>query len=686
MFLKSILTLSICLCIATGFAQVKTSDSLKRLNEVTVKGYYNRQPLLRAVSAVSLIDSSLIDNQHTTSFVGIANTGAGVRMEERSPGSYRFSIRGSLLRSPFGIRNIKFYIDDFPLTDAGGNTYLNLLDVKSISSMEIYKGPEASIYGANTGGAVLLNTSKFKTNSIELGLTAGSFGLVKQNASITQAYKNYRFNLTQGYQKSDGYRQNSALNRKFIQNTHQWDYSAKGQLNALLLVSDLSYETPGGLTAEQLAQNPKLARPATPTLPGAITQQAAIFNQTIFGGLSNSYAFSKQLQHVIALFGSYTDFKNPFITNYEKRKENTIGLRTFLDYSITQTFLNWNTQLGVESVSTHNTINNFANQSGTATTLQAKDDLTADQTFAFIRMNFDVNQRLLVEIGSSLNFYQYRYQSYFPTAVAERQKKFANQLMPKIAISYLINRILSARATASKGYSPPTLAEVRSSDNLINVDLQAEYGWNYEMGLRLQTKDNRMYTNVNVFSYQLRDAIVRRLNQNDTEYFINAGRTQQQGLEIEVAGWVIPLQTQKLISGLHLRSSYTYSKFRFEEFANGNLDYSGNRLTGVPEHCIVSSAELTFPKHIFLFMQHNYTAAIPLNDANTVTAKSYHLSDVKGGIRDLVVRKVNFDLFAGVNNLFNKKYSLGNDLNAANGRYFNPAATINGYLGIQVKL
>ena len=33
----------------------------------------------------------------------------GVRMEERTPGSYRLSIRGSLLRSPFGIRNVKVY-------------------------------------------------------------------------------------------------------------------------------------------------------------------------------------------------------------------------------------------------------------------------------------------------------------------------------------------------------------------------------------------------------------------------------------------------------------------------------------------------------------------------------------------------------------------------------------------------
>lgn len=677
--MKSFLTLLFCFVSSLSFAQVKPTDSIKKLNEITVRGYYNRWPILRSVSAVSILDSPQINNQNNASLVGLANTAAGVRMEERSPGSYRFSIRGSLLRSPFGIRNLKIYVDDFPLTDAGGNTYLNLMDVKGMSRIEIYKGPDASTYGANTGGAVLISSPLLNVNSVELGASMGSYGLFKQQASVTHSFKNYHFNLTQGVQKSDGYRENSGLKRNFIQTSHLWDYSAKGQVKALLLLSDLSYETPGGLTAAQFAQNPRTARPATPTLPGATAQQAAIYNKTAFGGLSHNYAFNQQLKHVVALFGSYTDFKNSFITNYERRYENTLGLRTFVEYNVSKSNLNWNAQLGIESASTESKINNFNNVGGNATSMQAKDNLTASQTFAFLRLNFDIHQRFLVELGSSLNFYSYQYQSYFPTVVAQKRKRFADQLMPKLAVSYLISPLLSARATASKGYSPPTLAEVRSSDNLINVDLQPEYGWNYELGLRLKTPSNRLYANVNAFTYQLKDAIVRRLNQNDTEYFINAGGTKQQGIEVEGMGWLIPQHLQ-------LRSSYTYSKFRFQDFANGNTTFTGNKLTGVPEHGFVGSAEFTFKKNTFLFAQHSYTSSIPLNDGNTVFAKSYHLTEVKGGLRNVRIGRTRAEIFSGVNNLFNKNYSLGNDLNAVNGRYFNAAAAINFYFGFSVKL
>jgi len=177
--LKQTLLALALLITSAAYAQ---TDTIK-LNPITIKGYYQTQPLLRAVAAVSLIDSAQFKNQPSHSLVSLVNTAPGVRMEERSPGSYRLSLRGSLLRSPFGIRNVKIYIDDFPLTDAGGNTYLNSLDMAGIESLEIFKGPEASIFGANTGGAVLISTNLKPINQLNLTSTAGSYGLFHQTAA-----------------------------------------------------------------------------------------------------------------------------------------------------------------------------------------------------------------------------------------------------------------------------------------------------------------------------------------------------------------------------------------------------------------------------------------------------------------------------------------------------------------------
>jgi iron complex outermembrane receptor protein len=683
---KTLKQLLIAFLLLFSFSANAQTDTVKKLNEVTVKGYYNAQPLLRSIASVSILDSNQINDQSNSALVGLINTAPGVRMEERSPGSYRLSLRGSLLRSPFGIRNVKIYIDDFPLTDAGGNTYLNSLDVAAVGSLEIYKGPEASIFGANTGGAVLINSSLKKADGLDFSTTIGSYGLFHQTASLNQVVKNYSFNFTGGYQRSDGYRENSELKRRYIQTSQSWDYSVKGKFKAFVFYSDLDYQTPGGLTAAQLAVNPKAARPATPTLPSAITQKAAIYNKTFFAGLSNNYSFNQHLRHIIALFTSRTDFKNPFITNYEKRKESTIGFRTFLEYTTVSNNIKYNIQGGLESSRTKSDIKNYGNAQGMATNLTASDDLKAHQDFGFLRLNLDIKQKLLVELGSSLNFFGYDYQSHSPIAIAEKQRSFKTRLMPKLATSYLIDSNLTIRASVSKGYSPPTLAEVRSSDNVINNDLQAEAGWNYETGLRYQTRNKRFFADGTLFYFHLKDAIVRRLNTNDVEYFINAGGTKQLGTEFQMILWVIKSSATQFLNGLLVSNSFTYSHFKFDNFKNAGLDYSGNKLTGVPKNTIISSLEFNFKKEIYLFAQHNYTSAIPLNDANTVFAKKHHLADLKTGIRNLNIGKTVLDISFGVNNLFNQDYSLGNDLNAANNRYFNPAMKRNYYTSVGISI
>src|SRR5690554_2698057 len=128
------------LCIPTINAQVQPSDSSRVLKEVVIKAHLSEQPLARLTTSVGLVDSALLTHNLGTTLLPALNSIPGLRMEERSPGSYRLSIRGSLLRSPFGVRNVKVYFDEMPLTDAGGNTYLNSIDAGSMSSINILKG------------------------------------------------------------------------------------------------------------------------------------------------------------------------------------------------------------------------------------------------------------------------------------------------------------------------------------------------------------------------------------------------------------------------------------------------------------------------------------------------------------------------------------------------------------------
>ena len=136
------------------------SASDSALQEVVVNAFLSHQHWKAVPAAVAIITSKEINRYSNTSLVSVLNTIPGLRMEERSPASYRLSVRGSLLRSPFGVRNVKVYWNEIPLTDAGGNTYLNLVDINQLTGAEIIKGPAASMYGAGTGGALLLRSSR----------------------------------------------------------------------------------------------------------------------------------------------------------------------------------------------------------------------------------------------------------------------------------------------------------------------------------------------------------------------------------------------------------------------------------------------------------------------------------------------------------------------------------------------
>jgi iron complex outermembrane receptor protein len=674
----------VCFIAISSYAQSIT-DTVQKLNEVEINAYFETQPLMQSPASINVVDSKKISEWSDHSLVPALNSVPGVRMEERSPGSYRLSIRGSLLRSPFGVRNVKMYLGDFPLTDAGGNTYINILDPGIINRIEILKGPEASIFGANSGGVILIDPIVGKSDSsfVSTGISAGSYGTFHQKVMAQQSFKNYRINISQGFQRSDGYRENSTSKRHYIQLFQQWNYIPKGQLKAIVLFSDLTYRTPGGLTLPQFESNPRAARYPTTMLPGAISQQAGIFNQTTFVGLSHDFYFTPRFKHHIALFGSHTNFENPFITNYEVRKENSGGVRTYIEHSNRSTaaiILKW--QTGLEAQRTVSKIDNFDNNGGNKGSVQASDDLIATQHFYFTRLSTIISKRLTIETALSLNYYQYRYRSELQSPLPSYNEKIFNpQLMPRVALAYFPNSYFSWRASVSRGYSPPTIAEVRPSDNLVYVNLQPEKGWNYETGIRLQNKRKSLFIDAVVFYYQLESAIVRRTTDSGTEYFVNAGGTKQTGIETQLSVWIIEPRNYSVVRGLQLWDSYTHYHFLFSNYQDATTDYSENRLTGVPSNVNVCGATLTLPSGFYLFGQYNYTAQIPLNDLNSVYAKEYHLVQLKGGWKTRI-KKVSLELFAGADNLLNQSYSLGNDLNAIGGRYYNPAPLRNYFGGL----
>lgn len=683
-----ILTFILSFCTLSSSAQVYSGDSTQTLKAVSVRAYLQEQPLFRLTTSVGHIDSLQLNRHDQTSLLPSLNTVPGVRMEERSPGSFRLSIRGSLLRSPFGVRNVKVYYDEIPLTDAVGNTYLNLIDAASISEINVLKGPDGSLFGANSGGVVLLSpygSGKHK-DEVKTSVTAGSYGLFQEQVDIRyQPDDRYRFSFNHAYVSADGYRENSAMSRHFLQTVHRYNYIPTNEIRLLGFYSNMHYLTPGGLNKEQYDEDPTSARKAAGSNPGAAEQKAGIYNKTLFGGIVHDAKISNRLSHVLSVFGTYTDFENPFITNYEFRIEKNYGFRTYFNFQNKQNQdLSWILSAGMEWQKNHASIKNYDNNGGVQGDEQSGDAFRSGQYFYFARFTADWKKRLYVELANSLNYYHYSFKGLYPQAEADFSEiDFQREWMPRLALSYILNQEISLRASAGRGYSPPTTAEVRPSDRIINTDLVAETGWNYETGLRWFNE--WVQADAGIFYYKMEDGLVRQSRENGAEYFLNAGSVKQRGLELSVHSTLWEADQQRFLNAIQLGSNLTLSKFNFGDYVNDGDDYSGNKLTGVPSTIVVNTLYAGLPKNLSLNIQHTYTSTIPLNDTNDVFADSFNLLQAKIDYTTKI-NKVRLNLFFSADNILNEKYSLGNDINAYGGRYFNASPLVNFSFGAKIKI
>jgi iron complex outermembrane receptor protein len=103
----------------------------------------------------------------------------------------------------------------------------------------------------------------------------------------------------------------------------------------------------------------------------------------------------------------------------------------------------------------------------------------------------------------------------------------------------------------------------------------------------------------------------------------------------------------------------------------------------VANNTFTGGVDLNSRPGIFLHLTYYYCDKMPLDDANTSYAGAYQLVGGRIGY-STAIQKLYLTVFTGVNNALNAKYSLGDDINAAAGRYYNAAATANYFIGFSV--
>jgi iron complex outermembrane receptor protein len=651
----------------------------KLLQEVVVQAYEQNRRLSDVPAAVGVITTAEWNRYNKMSIVSAMNSIPGVRMEERSPGSYRISFRGSTLRSPFGVRNVKVYLNGIPFTDPGGNTYMTQLAPFDMYSLELIKGPAGSLYGAATGGALLI---KSRPASWLPGFTAdysyGSFNSNNVNAQVRLGNENGGNIVNYSHQTSNGYRDHTNLRRDIVTWESMLKNNDRQTLSTYAFYGDLYYQTPGALTLKEYNANPRQSRPTVGATPSADQAQAAIYQKTFMAAISNTYRFNAAFQNTTNFYGAYTNYTNPTFRNYEFRSEPHFGGRTIFNYTTDPLHLSF----GAEAQKGFFQTQDYGNNNGSPDTLQTNDNINTWTYTIFAQADVFFGNGWQASAGVSYNESFIGIKRISVPGSMPRNKTFGNEFAPRVAISKKINADLLLYASISKGFSPPTVSEVLPSTGSINTDLQPENGVSYEAGLKSSFFNQRLYVEVIGFYFGLNQAIVVRKDSSNADYYTNAGSTTQKGIESQLSYQLLP-SSLGLINSTRLWASYTLDHFTYGDFKKDTTNFDGKHLPGVANNTFTAGVDLNSRPGIFLHITYYYSDKMPLDDANSAYAGSYQLVGGRIGYATRV-KNLNLTVYSGVDNAFNAKYSLGNDINAAAGRYYNAAPTANYYVGLSI--
>lgn len=667
-----------------------TPDTLQsKLNEVVVVGYETSKNILATAASISVIPLSEITHMDHRTLLDGLNTVAGVQMEERAAGSYRISIRGSSLRSPFGIRNVKVYWNGLPFTEPSGVTFLNLLDVSNMQSVEVLKGPAGSLYGAGNGGVLHIDsTVPIMNDQLKASTSVGSFGALAYQLGYHQHFEHGRFSWKYAHQQSEGYREQNHLNRQVMEITGEVEYQPSRTLAINLLYSDLDYGIPGGLTAEQFSENPTQARPGTPFTLGSIEAQAGVNHKMVFTGITHQVHFNTQLSNISSVFGNFSDFNNPFNLDYKIESRKSGGVRSLLLFNTQKENTTIEMNAGLEYQASNYASRNYTNNYGHIGSLNFDDELNVQTTTYFASAELEFPANWIVNTGLSYNTVQYHIQRLATFLEGDftgtTSIHFSPQLVPRFSIAKRITSAITIYTGVGYGFSPPTLEEVRTNEGSINLDLQPEQGTNLETGIRGYTLKGRFSFDASVFYYSLNNSIVQQQSERGTTLFENSGSTSQLGLELNTHVILYDSPTHFLKQATW-RTAYTFHRFRFDTYRTSNGDFSGNELTGVAPNVVYTSISAQTKASFYANVAYTFNDRIPLTDDNSVYSEAYHLLKAKLGWGHTILDRFEIDASLMADNLLNQTYSRGYDLNAFGGRYYQPAPGRNWMLSFSIR-
>ncbi|MBR9988839.1 MAG: TonB-dependent receptor, partial [Gemmatimonadetes bacterium] len=209
-----------------------------------------------------------------------------------------------------------------------------------------------------------------------------------------------------------------------------------------------------------------------------------------------------------------------------------------------------------------------------------------------------------------------------------------------------------------------------------NTGLEPQRLISTEIGVRGSVAQRVRYEAA-LYTMNVRDGLVQFQvpEAEGRSFFRNAGRTRHRGVELAAATSLTP--------DIALSSAYTLTDVRFRDDGSPDTQFEDNRVPGITPHRIFAAATWS-PGSARIIAELTHNSSQPADDANTSESPGYTLLDLRART-SLALRSFDVAPFVALNNAFDRKYFGSLSVNAAAGRYYEPAPGRNIVLGVSLR-
>ncbi|HBR6375658.1 TPA: TonB-dependent receptor [Klebsiella pneumoniae] len=609
----------------------------------------------------------------------------------------RLSIRGFGSRSTYGVRGLRIYVDGIPATMPDGQGQTSNIDIGSVDTIEVLRGPFSALYGNSSGGVINV-TSQTGTQppTVEASSYYGSFGTWHYGMKATGAVgdgshagdvdytvSTNRF-TTHGYRDHSGARKNLANARLGVR------INDVSKLTLLLNSVDIKANDAGGLTADEWRDNPRQSprgdqyntRKNTRQTQAGLRYERQLSAQDdlsvmMYAGERETTQFQSiprapQLKPshaggVIDLTRHYQGIDTRLThrgellvpvtltagLDYENMSERRKGYENFV-------MVNGAPQYGEQGALRRNERNLMWNVDPyLQTQWQLTDKLSLDAGVRYSSVWFDSNDYYITP-GNGDDSGDASYHKWLPAG----------------SLKYALTDAWNVYLSAGRGFETPTINELSyRSDNQsgLNFGLKPSTNDTVEIGSKTRI-GNGLFTAA-LFQTNTDNEIVVDSSSGGRTSYKNAGKTRRQGMELGL--------DQQFGESWRLKAAWTWLDATYRTNVCDDASCNGNRIPGIARNMGYASFGYQPEQGWYAGSDIRYMSDIMANDENTAKAPSWTVVGLTTGYKWSYGR-MDMDLFGRIDNLFDREYVGSVIVNESNGRYYEPAPGRNYGIGLNL--